>query len=120
MPDSKKAKQRQTPYAGPDHAAPYPLSRLAPSFGIHDLAREIERADRFIATRVNARLGVIVEQIKVLQEQARQVLAEAGQDQQLHRARCAFAKKAGGIYHLYRDQCGQLYFSMLSPDDWQG
>ena len=32
-------------YAGPSHAAPYALSRLAPPFDLVDLAREIERAD---------------------------------------------------------------------------
>jgi len=120
MADQKHKKQRQTPYSGSDYTAPYPVSKLAPAFGILDLAHEIEQADRFISTRANARLDVIVSQIKILQEQARQVLAEAAHDQKLHRARCTFVKKTGGIYHLYRNRHDQLYFSMLSPDDWQG
>lgn len=105
---------------GPDHAAPYPVSRLAPAIDLVDLAREIAEADRLLNTRISAKLQVIADQIRSLQEEARAVLAEAKRDQDLNHVACNFAKKPGGIYHLYSRSDGTRYFSMLSPDDWQG
>lgn len=104
---------------GPERNSPYPVSRLAPVIELADLAREIGEADRMLNVRVNAKLQVIADQIKVLQHEARCVLAEAKQDQDLNHARCNFQRKPGSIYHLYRAKDGSIYFSMLSPEDWQ-
>lgn len=38
-------------HQGADRSAPYPVSRLAPSFGLVELAREIEQADRIVGGR---------------------------------------------------------------------
>ena len=89
-------------YDGPARAAPYGLSRLAPSFSLVDVAAEIEKADSMLATTTGGKLGVIAEQIRRLQEQARVMLERAQRDAELHRARCSFQKKPGGVYHLYR------------------
>lgn len=105
-------------YDGPSRAAPYPLSRTAPSFGLVDAAAEIERADATLATMTGGKLAVIAEQIKRLQAQARAVLERARRDAELHRARCSFEKKPGGVYHLYRKADGALWFSLLAPDEW--
>ena len=103
-----------------DSASPYPVSRLAPAFGLVDLAQEIAQADEMLANRASAQLGLIAEQVRVLQQQAREILQQTQHDQQLHRARCNFQKKPGQIYHLYRNSRGDTLLSMLSPDDWQG
>ena len=58
--------------------------------------------------------------IQFLQQQAREVLAEASNAAELHRAQCRFARRIGQIYHLYRRPDGTAYFSLLSPDDWAG
>ena len=63
---------------------------------------------------------MIAKQIKALQDEARGVLEQAQEDQQLHRAKCNFQRQPGHIYHLYRKANGELHFSMLSPDDWGG
>lgn len=106
-------------YDGPARAAPYGLSRLAPSFSLIDVAGEIEKADAMLATMTGGKLGVIAEQIRRLQEQAHVLLERAQRDADLHRARCSFEKKAGGVYHLYRaDADAQLWFSLVSPDEW--
>ncbi len=118
MADEKKYTGKQL-HRGADSASPYPLSRLAPEIHLVDMAKEIEMADRFINTRVSAQLRLISEQIRQLQEQARKVLADARRDQQLHQAECRFKRIPGNIYHLYRRPNGELYFSMLSPDDWR-
>ena len=102
------------------YASPYPVSRLAPAFGLVDLAREIALADAMLADRAEAQLSVIASQVRQLQQQARTILQQTRRDQQLHRARCNFRKIPGQIYHLYHDRRGEALLSMLSPDDWRG
>lgn len=115
-------------YAGPNvstaqSSSPYPLSRMSAPHDLVDTAREIQKADQVITAVTSERLGVIADQIRALQDQARELLARAQRDATLHRAECRFQKVAGQIYNLYRrdrDGSGALYFSMLSPDDWNG
>lgn len=101
-------------------ALPYPASRLAPRFDLVNLAEEIERADATISLVANSKLEAIAAQMRALREQARDVLEEARRASELHRARCNFPKRPGSIYHLYRREDGDRYFSMLSPADWSG
>jgi len=107
-------------HQGADHSAPYPVSRLAPGFGLVDLAREIEQADEMVSSRLGSQLQIIADQVKALQDQARQILTRAHEDQRLHHARCAFRRIPGHLYHLYEEPDGNLAFSMLSPEDWGG
>jgi hypothetical protein len=105
-------------YDGAARAAPYALSRMAPSFSLVDVAAEIEKADAMLATVTGGKLGVIADQIRHLQEQARRMLERANRDAELHRARCRFEKKAGGVYHLYVKDDGERWFSLMGPDEW--
>lgn len=106
-------------YEGPARAAPYALSRMAPSYSLIDVAAEIEKADSMLATVTGGKLGVIADQIRHLQEQARGMMERAQRDANLHRARCRFEKKPGGTYHLYRaNEDGALWFSLLAPEEW--
>lgn len=105
-------------YQGPARAAPYPLSRMAPAFSLVSAAEEIEKADAMLATVAGGKLGVIAEQIRRLQDEARRLLERAKRDADLHRARCSFEKRAGGVYHLYRTHAGDLWFSLMAPDEW--
>jgi hypothetical protein len=82
------------------------------------MARQIAEADRVIGTVVHAKLEVIAEQIRHLQQQARTILDQAKDSAALHRAVCRFQKKPGRIYHLYERPDGSSYLSMLSPADW--
>ncbi len=120
MTENRTRSDKPTIHHGADHSAPYPVSRLAPSFGLVDLAREIEQADQMVSNRLGSQLQVIAEQVKALQTQARQILEQAHADQRLHHARCAFRRIPGRTYHLYEEPDGGLSFSMLSPDDWRG
>lgn len=106
-------------HEGPTRTSPYPMSRLAPPVELVDVAREIQRADELTSAIVGGKLGLIAEQIRVLQAQARQVLDDAKRDVDLHRAECNFKKRPGATYHLYRRVDERLYFSMLSPADWR-
>jgi hypothetical protein len=107
-------------HPGPAHSSPYPVSRLAPVHDLVDTARQIAEADQIIGTVVHGKLSVIAEQIRALQAQARQIMAQAQQHAVLHRARCSFQKRVGHTYHLYERPDGTSYFSMLGPDDWGG
>ncbi|MFC1589447.1 DUF2452 domain-containing protein [Pseudomonadota bacterium] len=107
-------------HQGSDNTAPYPVSRLAPGFDLVDLAREIEQADTMINNTAHAKLRVIADTMLKLKDEARKVLEETRQNQQLHRAQCQFRKIPGKIYHLYQKPDGSLYFSMLSPQEWGG
>lgn len=120
MTTRKTNKKPIEKHEGPDHTSPYPVSRLAPPIPLVDLAREIEKADQMIATQISSKLGVISEQIRKLQDQAREVLEKAKHDQALHRVRCNFKRVPGHTYHLYAKEDDSRYFSMLSPADWQG
>lgn len=105
-------------YDGPARAAPYALTRTAPAYSLVDVAAEVEKADAMLATVIGGKLGVIAEQIRGLQEKARTLLERAKRDAELHRARCSFEKKAGGVYHLYRKTTGELWFSLMAPEEW--
>ncbi len=106
-------------HEGPDHSSPYPVSRLSAPIDLVDTAREIQEADQAINNRTSSKLSVIADQIRALQEQARQVLEESQRDMDLHRAKCSFQRRPGHIYHLYQREDGELYFSMLAPEDWR-
>jgi hypothetical protein len=105
-------------YEGPARAAPYALSRMAPAFDLVSAAEEIQRADETLATMTGGKLAVIADQIRHLKEKAHALLERARRDAELHRARCNFEKKPGGIYHLYRRHDGVRWFSLLAPTEW--
>lgn len=114
--DSEKSANERTP----NRAMTYPTSRLGAKIELVDLAREIETADATIGLVVGGKLDMIREQMRALQEQARRLLEEAREASLLHRAACNFKKTPGRVYHLYRRENGELYFSMLSPEEWGG
>lgn len=120
MSDNKQTKSPVQIHQGSDNSAPYPVSRLAPGFDLVDLAREIEQADTMINNTAHAKLRVIADTMLKLKDEARKVLEETRQNQQLHRALCQFRKIPGKIYHLYQKPNGSLYFSMLAPNEWGG
>lgn len=117
-----------TKYAGPNHegaasSSPYGQSRLAPAIELVDVAKEIAQANALIGAATADKLGLIAEQIRALQEQARDILEKARRDTVLHAAECRFQKVPGQTYHLYRKGEGEgarYYFSLLSPADWKG
>ena len=105
-------------HQGADHSAPYTVSRMAPSFELVNLAEEISQADATLAAHASGKLRLIANQIKALQEEARQVLEKTQGDQLLHRAQCNFKRQPGKSYHLYQKDDGINYFSMLAPVEW--
>lgn len=83
---------------------------------IISLANQIQTADANLKHNATGKLAIILDQIRMLQAQAKQILEETDHNRQLHSAACNFNKKPGTIYHLYERATGQSYFSMLSPE----
>ena len=106
-------------WEGPAHASPYPISRMAPSFSLVDVASEIEKADTMLGNVTTGKLLVLAEQIRALQDKAREVLERTRRDGELHRARCSFEKKPGGVYFLYKGERGDLWWSIMAPREWK-
>jgi hypothetical protein len=105
-------------HSGAGHASPYPVSRLGAPVSLVDTAREIESASTSVAMRANAQLEIILEQMRALQQQAREVMDQASRDIDLIHVECRFRRVAGRVYHLYERPGGHRYFSMLSPDEY--
>jgi hypothetical protein len=120
MSDPDSQSQPPSLHRGEDRSAPYPVSRLAPAFQVGDLAAELAKAESLLCARTGAKLRVIADQIEALQREARQILAQAREEQALNQAQCAFKRIPGKLYHLYGKADGRTYFSMLSPADWRG
>ena len=102
---------------GPEHSSPYPVSRLAAPVSLVDTARDIEAASASVALRTNAQLEVILEQMRTLQQRAREIIEQAARDVDLIHVECRFRKVPGRTYHLYERADGHRYFSMLSPQE---
>lgn len=118
MKRKEQSDNNKQKHQGADHSAPYPVSRMAPSFELVNLAEEISQADTTLAAHASGKLRLIASQIKALQDEARQILDQTQRDQMLHRAQCNFKRQPGKIYHLYQKPNGTNYFSMLSPAEW--
>lgn len=94
------------------------VHRRAPT-DLVELAKEVNKANTFVRATAHGKLQQIAEQIRFLQEQAREVLESASQDSSLHNAQCNFQKRPGHVYHVYRRKaCGSTFLSMLSPAEW--
>ena len=105
-------------YHGPQRTSPYPMSRLAPGHDLVDVARQIQEADAMLGTVAHARLSTIAAQMKALKDEAERILSETKFSLDLHRAACSFVKRPGGVYHAYRKASGQVWLSMIGPDEW--
>lgn len=83
---------------------------------IVELAMQIQKADEFTKSSACNKLQVIAEQVRFLHEQARRILEEAKQGENLHHLACNFKKIPGKVYYLYQRSSGQKYFSIISPE----
>lgn len=98
----------------------YPSRTLDPPFDLVDRAKEIEVAEDSLKSHVSAKMEVIVQQIRSLQQQAQLILDQAKEDLSLHLVKCNFEKKIGQSFYLYQKENQMRYFSLLSPQDWKG
>ena len=64
-----------------------------------------------------AKLSLLANQMHLLQEQARQVLAESSLNSRLRNVDMTIQKVPGTVYHLYK-QNGKEVLSIISPSEW--
>lgn len=96
----------------------YPTSRLSAKFEPVNQLAFFKEAEKFLSVIEKSKLTVIAEQIKYLQDQARKIIMDSEKNFELHKATCNFIKRSGHIYHLYAKPDDSLYFSLISPSEW--
>ena len=104
--------------ADSNKASTYPISRLSANFQPINQIEVFEQSKKLLTLVAHTKLNQIAEQINFLQNQAREIIMEAETNLQLHQASCAFEKRVGQTYYLYERDVNSLYFSLLSPQDW--
>lgn len=97
----------------------YPSRTIDPPITLVDMAKEIEKAESQIKLNISGKLDLIYNQIKKLQEEAKKIIDAAYNDMELHKVECSFIKSPGQVIYLYEKNNKKLYFSRLSPDDWE-
>ena len=85
-----------------------------------ELASQIATADQFTRSTAGAKLSVIAEQVRFLQDQARKVLEEARLSSLISHTACNFKKIPGKFYYIYkqRGNTDKEFLSMISPQEW--
>lgn len=96
----------------------YPISRTSAKFEPTNQLETYKEAEKFLSLIEKAKLSVIIDQIKKLQQDARKIIMESQKNFDLHRASCQFIKRQGHVYHLYDRGQNDLYFSLISPQEW--
>lgn len=99
-------------------ASTYPISRLSANFQPINQIEVFEQSKQLLTLVAQAKLNQIMDQINFLKNQAKEIIMEAETNLQLHQASCAFEKRVGQVYYLYERDAESLYFSLLSPQDW--
>lgn len=117
MSDDGEKKYAGDNFRGAGHASPYPVSRLSAPVSLVDTAKAIEAASAAVAMRTNAQLEVVLEQMRTLQQRAREIMAQAARDIDLIHVDCRFRRVPGRVYHLYERADGHRYFSMVAPEE---
>lgn len=103
-------------WAGPVQATPYPIQRISPT--IEKNLAQAEQPIKLIANSLESKLSIIDQQILQLQETADALIQEARKNVELHLIPCSVAKKAEGVYHLYKREDGSKFFSIIAPHEW--
>jgi hypothetical protein len=109
---------KQEPIVENKNTLAYPTRTMDPPMQLVDRAREIEAAEGALKVQADGKLELILRQIRSLQQEARAIIEQAHQDVELHRVKCNFEKQIGEEIFLYEKPGGGLYFSRLSPSDW--
>jgi hypothetical protein len=65
------------------------------------------------------KLKQIAKQMQRLQEEAQEILEDSMLQHTLQSVECRCKKISGTTYHLYTDEKGSQYFSLISPKEWK-
>lgn len=85
---------------------------------LEKLVETLKNSETHVKNTALNKLQVIGEQIKFLQQQAKDILESASTNNDLHHIPCNFVKVPGKIYHLYQRPSGDKLWSMISPEEF--
>lgn len=64
------------------------------------------------------KLKQIAKQMERLKREAEEVIVESYEQHKIQNVECKSKKISGSKYHLYVDENGKEYFSIISPKEW--
>ena len=90
---------------------------------MESLAMEEIRNDKYIEvlrynTTTVAKLQMLADNIEQLKETAKKLIDTSVTNKILHEAICNFSKVMGKVYHFYERENGEIYCSMIGPNEW--
>ena len=65
-----------------------------------------------------SKLKVLFKQMENIKKEIEEVIKESIETENLENIKCNFKKIPGKNYFLYQNQKNELFFSMLSPKEW--
>jgi hypothetical protein len=83
-----------------------------------DMGKIKVRALTAMEEQGNIQLRQIREQIELLVKQANDIKDRARISYEIYQARMGFEPIVGHQYHLYKEENGQQFLSMIGPDEW--
>lgn len=78
------------------------------------------RGRALLATKgqTQIQLDMLLEQMRLIAQQARDIKARVALSQKIYRAQMNFEPDVGNRYHLYLKQDGSTILSLISPAEW--
>jgi len=64
------------------------------------------------------KLKMLFKQMQFIKNEINELVQDSIVSKELDNVKCSFKKIPGKTYYLYNDDKGGMYFSMLSPDEW--
>ena len=65
-----------------------------------------------------AKIKVLFKQMENIKKEIEEIINESLETDYLNNIKCNFKKVPGSYYYLYQKSDGQLFFSILSPNEW--
>lgn len=65
-----------------------------------------------------AKLKILFKQMESIKNEINSVINESLETDNLQSIECSFKKVPGNTYYLYKKHEGELFFSILSPKEW--
>lgn len=65
-----------------------------------------------------AKIKIIMKQMQLLKDEIENIVNETLETTELENIKCNFKKIPGKTYYLYENKDFQLFFSILSPNEW--
>ena len=65
-----------------------------------------------------SKLKILFKQMENIKKDIQEIVNESIETEILENIKCSFKKVCGNIYYLYKNEKQELFFSILSPKEW--